>query len=43
LTEKEIPIVNALCSAILEYVYSAPYLASIAENKLTTIKTKAKK
>jgi hypothetical protein len=43
LTEKEIPIVNALCSAILEYVYSAPYLATIAENKLTTIKTKAKK
>jgi hypothetical protein len=42
-TEKEIPIVNALCSAILEYVYSAPYLATIAENKLTTIKTKAKK
>lgn len=43
LTEKEIPIVNALCSAILEYVYSAPYLATIAENKLTTIKTEAKK
>jgi len=43
LTEREIPIVNALCSAILEYVYSAPYLATIAENKLKTIKTKAKK
>ncbi|MFN8356333.1 MAG: DUF4145 domain-containing protein [Spirosomataceae bacterium] len=42
LTEKEIPIVNALCSAILEYVYSAPHLATIAENKLNTIKTKAK-
>ena len=40
LTEKEIPIVNALCSAILEYVYSAPHLATIAENKLTTIKSK---
>ena len=40
LTEKEIPIVNALCSAILDYVYSAPYLASIAENKLKTIKTR---
>lgn len=43
LTETEIPIVNALCSAILEYVYSAPYLATIAENKLTTIKSKGKK
>lgn len=43
LTEKEIPIVNALCSAILEYVYSAPYLATFAENKLKAIKTKAKK
>jgi hypothetical protein len=43
LTEKEIPIVNALSSAILEYVYSAPHLATIAENKLKTIKTKAKK
>lgn len=42
LTEKEIPIVNALCSAILEYVYSAPHLATIAENKLNTIKTKSK-
>lgn len=40
LTEKEIPIVNALCSAILEYVYSAPYLATIAENKLISIKSK---
>ncbi len=42
LTEKEIPIVNALCSAILEYVYSAPHLATIAENKLITIKKGAK-
>jgi Domain of unknown function (DUF4145) len=43
LTEKEIPIVNALCNAILEYVYSAPYLATLAENKLQTIKNKSKK
>jgi hypothetical protein len=42
LTEKEIPIVNALCNAILEYVYSAPYLATLAENKLNAIKTKKK-
>lgn len=41
LTEKEIPIVNALCSAILEYLYSAPHLASIAEDKLKTIKSKS--
>lgn len=43
LTEAEIPIVNTLCNAILEYVYSAPYLATIAEKKLNTIKTKSKK
>ncbi|WP_183906795.1 DUF4145 domain-containing protein [Rufibacter immobilis] len=43
LSEKEIPIVKALCLAILEYTYSAPYLASIAENKLLAIKSKAKK
>ena len=43
LTEKEIPILNALCSAILEYVYSAPHLATIAENKLKTIKITRKK
>jgi hypothetical protein len=40
LTEEEIPILSALCTAILEYVYSAPYLALIAEEKLKTIKTK---
>ena len=41
LTENEIPIVNALCSAILEYVYSAPHLATLAEQKLKNIKGKA--
>ena len=41
LTSKEIPIVSALCRAILEYVYSAPYLASLAEEKLKKIKVKA--
>lgn len=40
LSEKEIPIVNALTKAILEYIYSAPYLATVAENKLNSIKTK---
>ena len=42
LSEKEIPIVNALCTAILEYIYSAPYLATLAENNLNRIKTQAK-
>lgn len=40
LSEKEIPIINALIKAILEYIYSAPYLATIAENKLNCIKMK---
>jgi hypothetical protein len=40
LTEKEIPIVTALCKAILEYVYSAPHLANLAEEKLKSIKIK---
>lgn len=40
LSEKEIPIVKALTSAILEYIYSAPHLASLAEAKLLAIKTK---
>lgn len=43
LTNEEIPIVAALCNAILEYVYSAPYLADLAEVKLNAIKTKTSK
>lgn len=43
LSEKEIPIVNALIKAILEYIYSAPFLATIAETKLNEIKRKKKK
>ena len=42
LTEREIPIVSALGSAILEYLYSAPYLATLAENKLESIRVKSK-
>ena len=43
LSENEIPIVNALCIAIIEYVYSAPYLATLAEQQLNKIrKPKAK-
>lgn len=42
LSPKEIPIVKALCTAILEYIYSAPYLANTAESKLTAIKSQSK-
>lgn len=34
LGKAEIPIVSALAKAILEYVYTAPYLADIVEEKL---------
>lgn len=40
LSENEIPIVATLCTAILEYIYSAPHLATIAENKLDSIRSK---
>lgn len=43
LSNQEIPIAKALCTAILEYIYSAPYLADVAESKLTSIKSKSKK
>ncbi|PCH68002.1 MAG: hypothetical protein COC06_10215 [Bacteroidales bacterium] len=38
LTVSEIPIVGALTKAILEYIYSAPYLISVAEAKIKEIK-----
>ena len=38
LTKNEIPIVQALTKAILEYVYSAPHLAKLAEEKLTKVR-----
>ena len=34
LTQEEVPILNDLCNAILEYVYSAPYLVLQAENRI---------
>lgn len=34
----EAPIVNSLTNAILEYIYSAPYLADMAERELERIK-----
>lgn len=43
LTEKEVPILESLCHAILEYVYSAPYLAEQAEIALRQLKRKGAK
>lgn len=43
LTPDEVPILNSLTKAILEYVYSAPHLANIAEEKLDKLKKKSKK
>lgn len=43
LTRDEIPILNALSNAILEYVYTAPYLADQAENRVSQLKTKTKR
>jgi hypothetical protein len=38
LTSAEIPILNDLSKAILEYVYSAPYLAEQADERLRALK-----
>jgi hypothetical protein len=38
LTPREIPILDDLCKAILEYVYSAPYLVNQAESRLAKLK-----
>lgn len=43
LSENEIPIVKDLTLSILEYIYSAPHLANLAEAKLEQIKTKVPK
>ena len=40
LTEQEIPILNNLTRAILDYVYSAPHLASLAASSLSALKLK---
>jgi hypothetical protein len=42
LTEKEIPLLDDLCRAILEYVYSAPYLVQKAEERLSQLKENKK-
>lgn len=43
LTKDEIPILDDLCRAILEYVYSAPYLAEKAQQTLNRLKEKREK
>jgi hypothetical protein len=43
LSNAEVPILDDLCKAILEYVYSAPYLAKQAEDRLNSLKTKKTK
>jgi hypothetical protein len=43
LTEEEVPILSSLANAILEYVYSAPHLGRMAQEKLDKLKKKRKK
>jgi Domain of unknown function (DUF4145) len=43
LTRDEIPILDDLCRAILEYVYNAPFLVEQAERQLNLIKDKRAK
>jgi hypothetical protein len=40
LTEAELPVLDDLTRAILEYVYSAPHLATEAEARLASLKSK---
>ena len=37
--EEEIPTITALSDALLEYIYTAPYIATIAEERLEHIKS----
>lgn len=43
LSESEIPIVDNLIEALLDYVYTAPQLVGIAEKRLDELKTHIKK
>lgn len=43
LTPQEVPIVEDLCKALLDYVYTAPFLAQKAQDALNKLKTKPKK
>lgn len=43
LTPEEIPVLEALCSAILEYVYRAPQLVALVEKRLKKVKSRPKR
>ncbi len=43
LTSDEIPVLDDLCKAILEYIYSAPYLTKKAEQSLNRLEEKKSK
>jgi Domain of unknown function (DUF4145) len=38
LSENEVPVIDALCRAILEYVYGAPHLVALAQQTLDKVK-----
>jgi hypothetical protein len=38
LSENEVPVIDALCRAILEYVYGAPHLVGLAQETLDRLK-----
>lgn len=40
LTESEVPVLDNLIKALLEYVYSAPHLVKVAEERLNKLKSK---
>lgn len=40
ISPEEIPMIEALCKAVLEYMYTAPYLAALAEKKVNAINNK---
>jgi hypothetical protein len=41
LSENEVPVIDALCRAILEYVYGAPHLVALAQQTLDRVKASA--
>lgn len=43
LTGEEVPILDSLCRAILEYVYSAPHLVEQAEERLRHVRKKPRR
>jgi len=40
LDSKQLPLIRALCNALLQYLYTAPYLADLAEKQLKKKPTK---